>query len=66
MDTENLSLINSIYDNPVIQCDEENFKIFSNIFGNLRKELGEDCVFSKEGDEFSQVHLYLTKLSNLL
>lgn len=66
LDTENLSLINSIYDNPVIQCDEENFKIFSNIFGNLRKELGEDCVFSKEGTNFLSSAFVFNKIIELI
>ena len=42
IDAENLSLINSFYDNPVIQCTDEQFKYFLNVFDMLRDELGED------------------------
>ncbi len=44
---KNLSLINSFYDNPVIQCTDEQFKYFSNVFDMLRDELGEDCSGSQ-------------------
>lgn len=66
VDAENLSLINSFYDNPVIQCTDEQFKYFSNIFDLLRNELGEDStLYNKNEDPISSAFV-LNKIIDLI
>lgn len=66
VDAENLSLINSFYDNPVIQCTDEQFEYFSNIFDMLRDELGEDStLYNKNENPISSAYV-LNKIIDLI
>ena len=66
IDAENLSLINSFYDNPVIQCTDEQFKYFSNVFDMLRDELGEDStLYNKNENPISSAYV-LNKIIDLI
>lgn len=66
LDTENLSLINSFYDNPVIQCTDKQFEYFSNIFKLLRDELGEDStLYDKNENPISSAYV-LNKIIDLI
>ena len=66
VDAENLSLINSFYDNPVIHCTSEQFKYFSNVFDMLREELGEDSsLYNKNENPISSAYV-LNKIIDLI
>ncbi|EGL35449.1 transcriptional regulator, AraC family [Parvimonas sp. oral taxon 110 str. F0139] len=66
VDAENLSLINSFYDKPVIQCTNEQFKYFSNVFDLLRAELGEDStLYNKNENPISSAYV-LNKIIDLI
>ena len=66
VDAENLSLINSFYDNPVIQCTDEQFKYFSNIFDLLRNELGEDSTLYDKNENPISSAFVLNKIIDLI
>lgn len=66
LDAENLSLINSIYDNPVIECSSENFNYFSNIFENLIDELGEDSIVYNKSKNYLSSAFVLNKIIDLI
>lgn len=66
VDAENLSLINSFYDKPVIQCTNEQFKYFSNVFDLLRAELGEDStLYNKNENPISSAYV-LNKIIDVI
>lgn len=66
LDTENVSLINSIYNNPIIHCDDKNFSYFSNIFESLIHELGEDSIFNHNNQNYLSRAFVLNKIVDIV
>lgn len=66
MDTEQPDLINSFYDNPLIQCDNETFSYFSNIFNSLLSELGEDSIYNNKSQGYMSTAFVLNKIIDIV
>lgn len=66
LDTENLSLINSIYEFPIVYCNDEQFLYFSNIFKSLILELGEDSIFHYNSNNYLSSAFVLNKIIDIV
>lgn len=66
MDTDKPNLIDSFYDTPLIQCDNDAFEYFSNIFNSLITELGEDSIFNDKHEGYMSTAFVLNKIIDIV
>lgn len=66
MDTDEPNLISSFYESPLIQCDNETFSYFSNIFSSLLLELGVDSIYKDKKEGYMSTAFVLNKIIDII